>query len=130
MSQIKTKNDIDLVINDFINSSIINEEQALILKPIVYQIVEHPKLIDYYNSIDIVYNERDIITKENIVLRPDRIVINSKNEAVIIDYKTGVEDKKHEQQLQSYQDVLEEMKITVKKKILVYINKEIKVKDV
>ncbi|ULC59623.1 UvrD-helicase domain-containing protein [Flaviramulus sp. BrNp1-15] len=130
MSQIKTKNDIDLVISDFINSSIINEEQALKLNALVYQIVEHPKLIDYYNSNDIVYNERDIITKENIVLRPDRIVINSKNEAVIIDYKTGVEDKKHEQQLQSYQDVLEEMKITVKKKILVYINKDIKVKDV
>ena len=130
MSQIKTKNDIDFVINDFINSSLINKAQAAVLKPIIYQIVEHPKLEDYYSSKDTIYNERDIITKSNIILRPDRVIINSEKEAVIIDYKTGVEDKKHEQQLQLYQDVLEEMALKVKKKILVYINNDIKVKDV
>ena len=58
------------------------------------------------------------------------MLVNSKNEAVIIDYKTGTENKKHEQQLQLYQDVLEDMKITVKKKILVYTNDDILVKDV
>ncbi len=63
-----------------------------------------------------------MIICEGIILRPDRIVINSNNEAVIIDYKSGLEDKKHMQQLQSYQDVLEDMRLKVTKKILVYIN--------
>ncbi|SFZ90380.1 ATP-dependent exoDNAse (exonuclease V) beta subunit (contains helicase and exonuclease domains) [Flaviramulus basaltis] len=130
MSKINTKNDIDSVIHDFINTSLINKEQAETLKPLVFQIVEHPNLKDYFSSNYTIYNERDIITKNGVILRPDRVAINSENQAIIIDYKTGVEDKKHEQQLQLYQDVLEEMKLQVKKKILVYINDDIKIKDV
>ncbi|MGC1205874.1 MAG: UvrD-helicase domain-containing protein [Flavobacteriaceae bacterium] len=130
MAHIHTKNDIDNVITDFITASTINKEQASALKQLVLQIVEHPKLENYFNENDTIYNERDIITKDGFILRPDRVVVNSKNEAVIIDYKTGTENKKHEQQLQLYQDVLEDMKITVKKKILVYTNDDILVKDV
>ncbi|MCF7559490.1 UvrD-helicase domain-containing protein [Sabulilitoribacter multivorans] len=130
MSEIKTKNDVDFVINDFINASTINLEQAKTLKPLVLQIIQHPKLSNYFDLDNTIYNERDIIVNNGVVLRPDRVVVNSQNEAVIIDYKTGLEDKKHEQQLQLYQDVLEAMHLTVKKKILVYINDEIKVKDV
>ncbi len=130
MSKIKTKDDIDFVMNDFINDSIINLQQAEPLKKIVIELINHPKLETFYNTTDTVYNERDIITKEGSILRPDRVVVNIKNEAVIIDYKTGAEDKKHAQQLQLYQDILQDMKITVKKKILVYMNDDISVKEV
>lgn len=130
MAQIKTSDDIDFAITDFLKSSTINEEQAISLKKTVINIIEHPKLQDYYSSNYTVYNERDIISKDGIILRPDRIIINSQNEAIIVDYKTGLEDKKHVQQLQSYQDVLEDMKIVVKKKVLIYVNDDILVKDV
>ena len=130
MAQIKTSDDVDFVINDFLKSSAINQEQALAVKDILISIIEHPKLKDYFSSDYTIYNERDIISKDGIIFRPDRIVLNSKNEAIIIDYKTGLEDKKHGQQLQSYQDVLEDMKIAVKKKVLIYINDDILVKDV
>ncbi|WP_396602495.1 UvrD-helicase domain-containing protein [Algibacter sp. R77976] len=130
MAQIKTSGDIDFVVNDFIKASIISKTQAISLKETIIAIVEHHKLKDYYTSNYTLYNERDIISKDNIILRPDRIVINAKNEAVIIDYKTGFEDKKHGQQLQTYQDVLEDMKIIVTKKILIYINDDILVKDI
>ena len=129
MAQIKTSYDIDSVINDFVKYAIINKEQALFLKEIVTNIVKHPKLKDYYTLNYSIYNERDIISKEGLILRPDRIVVNSKNKAIIIDYKTGVENKKYEQQLQSYQDVLEDMKIDVKKKIIIYVNDKILIKE-
>ncbi|WNH08761.1 UvrD-helicase domain-containing protein [Thalassobellus suaedae] len=130
MAQINTKDNIDSVIADSINASIINTEQATTLKNTVIQIVNHPLLKNYYTSNYTIYNERDIITKEGMILRPDRVVINSKNEAVIIDYKTGSEDKKHKQQLQLYKDVLEDMQITVKKKILVYTDRVITAKEI
>ncbi len=129
MALVKTKEDIDFVINDFLRMSLITNEQTNELKQTIVKIVEHPKLIAYFNSEYTIYNERDIITKEGIILRPDRLVINSNREAVIIDYKTGAEDKTHWQQLQSYQDVLEEMKISVVKKTLVYIDEIIRVKE-
>ena len=130
MAQIKSAHDVDFVINEFLESSTINKEQTSFLKETIIGIIEHPKLQDYYTLDYTIYNERDIISKEGIILRPDRIVINAKNEAIIIDYKTGLEDKKHWQQLKSYQDVLEDMNITVKKKVLIYINDVISVKTI
>ncbi|WP_194766252.1 UvrD-helicase domain-containing protein [Tamlana sp. I1] len=130
MSKIITKDDVDAVIQEYLKSAIINSEQADRLKLTVLQIVTHPELETFYTSNNTVYNERDIITKTGVIFRPDRVVINPRSETFIIDYKTGLEDKKHAQQLQLYQDVLETMKLTVKKKILVYINDDILVKDV
>ncbi|MBJ6367365.1 UvrD-helicase domain-containing protein [Snuella sedimenti] len=128
MSKILTREDVDSVFKDFINTSNISEEQADILKQLVVKIIEHPKLKDYYSPQYKVYNEQDIISKHGYILRPDRVVINKNNEAIIIDYKTGSEDIKHKQQLQSYQDILESMKLHTTKKMLVYINNDIQVK--
>ena len=122
MSFIETKDDIDMVIEDFITSSIINIEQAAELKALVYEIVTHQKLEMFFSKNNIIYNERDIITKEGAILRPDRVVVNINNGATIIDYKTGFEDHKHEQQLRLYQDLLESMNLTVINKFLIYIN--------
>ncbi|MEC3906024.1 UvrD-helicase domain-containing protein [Tamlana sp. 2201CG12-4] len=130
MSQIITVEDVGNVINDFVEASLITAQQALPLKETILYIVNHPELQDYFSSKYTIYTEHDIITKTGIILRPDRVVINAKHEAVIIDYKTGAEDKTHQQQLQVYQDVLEDMKISVKKKILIYVNDDIKIKDV
>ena len=129
MSQIKTKSDVEAVINSFIKSSIINNEQAKTLSSLVFNIIEHPKLKNHYASNLTIYNERDIITENGIILRPDRVVIDNNN-ITIIDYKTGTETPKHIEQIQLYQDVLEGMHFNVKNKILVYIDNTIKVKDV
>lgn len=130
MSHINTVNDVVTVLNDFITASIINTEQAPSLKQLILNIINQPELKAFYTENNTIYNERDIITKEGIILRPDRVVINNKNEAVIIDYKTGSANKKHEQQLQLYQDVLEQMAFTVKNKFLIYINENITIVSV
>lgn len=131
MAHIKTEKDIDAVFKQYLKTATINAEQEKSLKPLVEQIVQHPELKNYYNNPEhTIYNERDIITKTGITYRPDRVVINKHNEVTIIDYKTGRIDKKHAQQLQLYQDVLEEMNFTVEKKILIYTNNDITVKVV
>ena len=130
MAKINTYDDIEYVINEFVDSATITTQQAISLKETIIAIIKHPQLQGCYTSNHTIYNERDIISSNGMILRPDRVIINAKNEAVIIDYKTGLEDKKHAQQLQTYQDVLEQMNIKVKRKILIYINNDILVKDV
>jgi len=130
MSNINTKDDVDFVLNDFIESAVIDKNQAAMLKKNVLEIIEHPKLKDCFVSEHQIYNERDIITINGQILRPDRVIINSKNEAIIIDYKTGQEDKRYIQQIITYQDVLESMNFKVVKKFLVYINDVIQVKEI
>lgn len=130
LAQIKTSNDIDIALASFLTSGTINNEQFVELKKLVVLIVFHPKLATYYSQDYTIYNERDIITKNGIVLRPDRLAINNNNEVVILDYKTGKTDKKHIQQLQTYQDALEEMNFSVVKKILIYLNEPLEIKEV
>ena len=130
MSLVETPKDIDSALLNYINKGFITTEQSTILKEKITNIVNHKLLAKYYNTDFKIYNERDIITANGFVLRPDRVVINQNLEAVIIDYKTGKEDKKHKQQLQLYQDALETMNLKVSKKLLVYINDTIRVEAV
>ena len=129
MSQINTAHDIPIVIDEFYSSGKLNSEQVLELSPLIEHIVHHKDLHSYYIDDLIIYNEKDIITKEGDILRPDRIVINQKNEAAIIDYKTGYEKPSHVKQLLNYQSILEEMDFKVIKKILIYINDDIQIKE-
>ena len=130
MAQIKTSNDVNLVLASFSSSGIINNEQENELKGLLNSIVNHSNLASYFSHDYTIYNERDIITENGIILRPDRLAINKKNQVVIIDYKTGQSDKKHAQQLQTYQDAIEDMHFSVTNKILIYVNESIKVKEV
>lgn len=128
MAQIKTSNDIDIAISSFKTSGIINEAQEIELEKLINTICSNPILKPYFTEDYSIYNERDIITKDNIVLRPDRLAIKN-NTVIILDYKSGKPDKKHKQQLQIYQDALEQMNFFVMKKILIYINEQLEIKE-
>lgn len=125
MSFINTEADIDFALEHFLNSGLINNEQLDDLKLTIKHLIHHPDLKPLFENNLTVYNEKDIISKNGKLLRPDRVVVNSNNEATIIDYKTGLQDSKHKEQLFDYQLVLEEMNFVVIQKILIYINDKI-----
>ncbi|TYB78647.1 UvrD-helicase domain-containing protein [Bizionia myxarmorum] len=130
MAQIKTESDVDFVMQSFLEDGTINSTQSPLLKETVLQIIRHPQLQAYFQPENItVYNERDIISNDGSILRPDRLVIMNKNEAVIIDYKSGKELERHTQQLESYAAILKVMNFHVTKKILIYINNSIAIKE-
>ncbi|MFC4722749.1 UvrD-helicase domain-containing protein [Geojedonia litorea] len=129
MSHIKVSSDADFVFDVLISSGQINSSQSEILRPFIKNIIQHKQLKAYFDSELTIYNERDIISEDGKIIRPDRIVLNKKKEAVIIDYKTGHLDPKHEKQLDNYKEVVENMGFKVLKKILVYIDDEIQVKE-
>ena len=127
MAHINTKEDVVFAISHFLDRAIINPKQAESLQKTISQIVEHDQLKSYFTAENTIYNERDIISKNKTIIRPDRMVVNSNNEVVIIDYKTGTEDQKHQEQLENYQAIIEEMPYKVTKKMLVYINETLKI---
>ncbi|MBA6151818.1 UvrD-helicase domain-containing protein [Gelidibacter maritimus] len=129
LSKVKTKDDLDLVFEDFENSGDLNSQQSAELKPIINNIVHHEQLKAFFMPGLTVYNERDILTSGGLISRPDRIVLNNQNEAVIIDYKTGSERPTHQNQIMAYQVILEEMGYNIVKRILVYINSDIHIKE-
>jgi len=129
-ARIITKNDIDVIINQYNQQGILDDEQTWFIKKSIYSVVNHPLLVSYYSENVIVYNEREIVDVDNLVIIPDRLVFIDKKEVVIIDYKTGNPSSDHHQQLLKYERVLKSMDFKVDKKLLIYINQEIDVVEV
>ncbi len=127
MSNIYTPKDVSYVLQDHLNNGIINNAQKKELHETVMNIVSHPNLIDYYTQDQTSYNEREIITSEGKIFRPDRVVINKNNTAILIDYKTGLPNPKYQEQLNDYQEALNQIGYKTIKKILIYTNENITV---
>lgn len=129
MAQIHTKIDVDFSFTSLLRLGTINAQQLAQLRPTIMAIINHPELSAYFTHDYSIYNERDIIQKNGPVLRPDRVVINEANEAVIIDYKSGKIMDSHTSQMTNYKLALERQGFQVLKAILVYVNDDIKIKE-
>ena len=125
-AQINTKADIAQVLLNAREEGLFKDAEEEEIRRTIVEVVEHQDLKDFFSGEMINYNERDIISASGELLRPDRLIFDQE-EVSIIDYKTGAENAKHREQINSYAQVLENMNHRVKQKLLVYINEEIKI---
>lgn len=121
LSFIKTKEDIELALTKAIENGLIVPTQKETVFNTINQIVTNPDLEVYFSKGVKVLNEQTIIHKGGNLVKPDRMVVNSNNDIYLLDYKTGSHLAKHQDQLENYQKVIEEMGYKVAKKTLVYI---------
>lgn len=111
--------------NAVLNGIIPAAEQNSI-KEIIDTITHHPKLKQYFNGSFEVLTEQVILKSGNQNQIPDRVMLQGNN-AIVLDYKTGVYNKKHENQILGYANLLSEMGYNVTEKIIVYLSEEIKI---
>lgn len=126
LSEIISLNDIKKVVMNAISKGIIslNEEKEITDK--IHQIVTHKDLDTFFNKEYTIYNERPILNKAFQNIKPDRVAING-NKAYIIDYKTGDEQGKYIEQINNYALAIEEMGYQIVKKVLLYIQDDLKI---
>lgn len=129
MSKIISEEDITKVIDEYTNQGIIQKKDVKLIQHIIINIVKHPLLEKFFKKNITVFNEREIVTIDNQIIIPDRLVING-SDAVVIDYKTGKHSSQHHQQVLKYANTIREMNLKIQKKLLVYIGKEILVREV
>lgn len=129
-SKIISSNDVEKVVNQYVNEGVISLADSCKIRAVIDEVIKHPKLEEYYKENVVVYNEREITTEQNEVVIPDRLVFKSKNEVTIIDYKTGKPSKSHQHQVFHYEKVLTSMNFKVLKKLLIYINDEIRIAEI
>ncbi len=126
MSFIISKEDSDFAIQKAIENGLITISQLDIFKDKVQQIISNNELTDFFNGQGLVYNEETILKNGYKNLKPDRVVVFN-NEVYLLDYKTGEKNQKHQNQINDYASVLQEMNYTIAKKALVYIGEKIEV---
>jgi len=124
-SEIDTLDDMPSAIQKFTEQIDLSEVELLDLERLISAVIQHPELSQYYSSEAVIIKERNILRPDGEVLRPDRLNIQD-NLVTIIDYKTGSFQKAHQLQMEQYEQILSEMGYTTHKKILIYINTEVK----
>ncbi|MFD2434281.1 UvrD-helicase domain-containing protein [Mesonia maritima] len=128
LQQIITKNDVSEVLEKFILEGFISTEEKQNFKKLIENVVNHSQLEEYFTDKYEIFNEKEILNKGNFI-RLDRLCLLKTN-AIIIDYKTGNFSENHVNQINSYAEAISEMNYTVTKKLLVYLNDEVTVKNV
>lgn len=127
LSYVTTKNDVNMAISKAIENGLITRQQKTEVQVTVNEIVHHEALAVYFEEGNQVVNERSIIQKGAGLVKPDRMVITPKKEVYLLDYKTGLHQSKHRDQLSNYQKAIEEMGCIVIKKALVYIGEPLEI---
>ncbi len=124
LENIILKEDVNRVINQYVQKGEIPFEAQENIKNILLKVVLHEELSDYFTNKYTILNEREMFIQGGEILIPDRLIFN-KNEVVILDYKTGKPAEEHHQQITNYAHALTQMNYQVTKKILVYIDEEV-----
>lgn len=121
-AHVYTKDDVAIATHLFLSQGIITKAKSKEFEKKLLQIVTHKQLEKYYQHNLTIYNEREIINAKGVSLIPDRVVLLPDKQVVIIDYKTGSKEKKHQFQINNYAVYWEEMHYKVIAKLLVYIS--------
>jgi len=127
LSLINSEKDFNKTIDYCINKGMITLDKKEEIEDTIQSVIQHPKLKEFYNSDYRILNERSIIRKRKSLVKPDKVVLKPNNQAIILDYKTGKKNEKHQIQIQNYAESLKEMNIEVTQKTLVYISETIEV---
>jgi len=129
LSLINSEKDFNTIIDLSINNGWITLDKKEEIENTIQRVIQHPKLKEFYNPDYKILNERSIIRKGKPLAKPDKVVLKPNNQTIILDYKTGKKNEKHRIQIQNYTEALQEMKLEVTQKTLVYISESIEIVD-
>jgi ATP-dependent exoDNAse (exonuclease V) beta subunit len=101
-----------------------NAEEADRIQRKISSLFTNPQFADFFSPENKSRNEPEILLENGRTIRPDRVVFLEK-ETLIIDYKTGSENEKFEEQLALYESGMKLLGYTSVKKYIVYVEDEI-----
>ena len=128
LSVIRTQDDIYAKVTEQAITHLLSEEEKEILLQKVSATVNHHLLKTYFSTDYEIKAEAGILTPDGNVYRPDRVAYSG-NKTVILEFKTGIPEENHRKQLDNYGDLLQQMGYREIRKLLVYIDEIVTVKE-
>ncbi|MBL7916397.1 MAG: UvrD-helicase domain-containing protein [Bacteroidia bacterium] len=128
LSKLTHEKNIRLKVTDFIQDSVTDPDiAARILRESEY-FIEMGMGNNWFDESYEIVNEAELLLEDGSILRPDRLMIKDK-QVIIIDYKTGNEERHHTDQVKQYAAVLSKMGYNDIKIFLIYTSLQ-KLKEV
>ena len=126
LSEMNTADDAENAVANQVAQGFLSSEDAGKVSLYIYNMMAREDIREFFAAGQKTVTEIEIITPDNKVYRPDRIVFKD-DKPVIIDFKTGKEDKKHQEQVQNYGKLIEEITGKATLQVLIYLQEKPKV---
>jgi ATP-dependent exoDNAse (exonuclease V) beta subunit len=120
LSGIRKLDESESFIERMINEGKISPDDKSKITSDMERIKSNPFIKDWFENGAAVKTEKEVILKDGSILRPDRVIIKE-DEAIVIEYKTGLEREEHKTQVKKYASVLSEMGYKRVKGFIAYI---------
>lgn len=123
LARINTEKDIEKTLETYLLAGTITDSEKTEIGERLFTIMRNPAYEKYFRENQKIINEKDMMITENgesRMYRPDRL-IETENGFIIIDFKTGEAEEKHQLQIEEYQSVLEKLGKKVLEKTLIYV---------
>lgn len=108
LARITYADDLPGVLSDLRATEDIDQQIQVRLEAQLVALLNQPQVHDWFSADWEVKNEATILTPSGQMLRPDRVLIQP-NQTVVIDFKTGMPQPHHSQQIQAYTALLRDM---------------------
>ncbi|GAA5093904.1 UvrD-helicase domain-containing protein [Chryseobacterium ginsengisoli] len=121
LSKINTQKDVSKVLESYVLEGQITMEEKNEIQETLEDIIK--RYSEFFDEKWEVINEKDIMISKNgesKIYRPDRI-LKSDEGYIIVDFKTGEEAEKNDQQIDNYKRILESLGRKVLKTQLIYL---------
>lgn len=121
LSKINSAKDVDFVLENYVLNGTLTSEESVEIAVALRKIIADNQ--EYFEENLEIINEKDIMISENgvsTIYRPDRL-IRKNGEYLIVDFKTGEEREKHQQQIELYKSALEKIGMKVGGSKLIYL---------
>lgn len=122
LAQINTAAELEKVLESYLLAGTITGAEKAEIADRIDKIIQNEAYAKYFSGHQKMINEKDIMISENggsRIYRPDRI-IDTGNGYIILDFKTGEKQEKHEQQVAAYRSVLEKLGKSVLETVIIY----------
>lgn len=108
LSQTKTKDDFQSAIDRAVLKFAISTDELSEIKLMLRKNWELPQFSSWFDPKWQVRNEYSILLDSGKIRRPDRVISDDEN-AIVIDFKTGLPDDRHKKQVGEYKGILQAM---------------------
>ena len=123
LSEVEHVKDLDKSIDKILFEGMVAEADREEIFKEITTLLSVPEIQDFFSDKWEIKNEREIMLPGGESLRPDRVLF-SKDQTIVIDFKTGKELAIHSKQIKKYASVLSDMGYPPVKSYLVYISEK------
>ena len=129
LSKIYYVEDKEKAINFFCKKGEVKKGSLEKLNKVIDSLFSDHKILKYFDKKWLVRTECEILSASGKINIPDRLLFDKKSKKIIIvDFKTGERSSDHNEQITKYANILESMGYKVIEKVLIYTEKQDKIK--